>query len=228
MNPHIRNILAAVLFLVATYSQAEENFYDRVSLDASATAPVANDILVGVLFAEAEGASAAAPGEKVNQDIAWALERSKSTSNIKVQTLNYNTQPVYRNQTQTGWRVRQSMRLESGDSIALSELLGELQSRLKVESISYTVSPEARETAENELIAEALAAFNTRAELIARELGRQSYKIVQINVSANRQQVPRSYARGMAMAEASMSAPALEAGEQTLEVSVSGTIEVSN
>jgi predicted secreted protein len=146
---------------------------------------------------------------------------------VKVQTTQYNTSPVYTKNVVTAWRARQAIRLESTDSDAISELIGELQERLSIGSIDYTVSKAARDAIENTLTAEALAQFKQRAELIARELGRKSYRIVQLHVSTQGgQPQPIAYAaRGMVAMEAAV-APAIEAGVQTVTVHVSGTIEI--
>ena len=82
---------------------------------------------------------------------------------------------------------------------------------------------------EEELTAEALAQFSKRAELIAAELGRDGYQLVQIHVNTQGgRPVPVSYAtRGLAAAEAKMASPAIEGGVQSVTVSVNGTVEVN-
>ena len=148
---------------------------------------------------------------------------------MKVQTTQYNTFPVYNKQVITGWRARQGIRIESTESTALSDLIGELQAQLLVASINYDVSKQSRDKVEEELTAEALAQFSKRAELIAAELGRDGYQLVQIHVNTQGgRPVPVSYAtRGLAAAEAKMASPAIEGGVQSVTVSVNGTVEVN-
>ena len=133
--------------------------FDRISFSVSATQEVENDTLVAVMYAHREGQDAAALADAVNKAITDALTRTRQVPAVKVQTLNYRQSPVYRNQIVSGWRVRQSIRLESRDAAVLSELIGELQSTLSIESVSYTVSEEARRAVEDGLIASAMAAF---------------------------------------------------------------------
>ncbi|HEY5790494.1 MAG TPA: SIMPL domain-containing protein [Gammaproteobacteria bacterium] len=200
--------------------------YDRVQLSGSATREVANDTLVAVLFVQREGQAAAPLAAEVNAAIAWGLEQARKADGVKVQTLGYQTNPVYQNNRISGWRVRQALRLESRDSERLSTLLGELQARLALQSVGYEVSPEARRAAEEALVREALAAFRARAELVSGELGAAGYRLVQLDVDGGGPP-PRPYQAMAAMEmRAAAAPPALEAGTQDLSVTVRGTIEL--
>lgn len=199
--------------------------YDRISLSASAEREVENDTLVAELYAEHQAQRQRDVSTVVNGAVAWALKKSKGQAGIKVQTTQYNTSAVYNKQTITGWRARQSIRLESTDAEKLSDLIGELQEKLSIGSIRYAVSKAARDAVEETLTSQAIAQFKRRAELVTRDLGRKSYRLVQLNIHAQGGNPrPVAYAaRGMAMDAA---APAIEAGVQTLGVNISGTIEV--
>ena len=209
---------------------AQENiFYDQVDLSASAEREIENDELVAVVYAQAQSQKQAEAASDVNEAIRWALDVAESARGVTAQTLQYNSFPVYgNNQRITGWQARQSLRLESRDSDRLSELLGELQARVAIESVNYQVSRDAREAADDELIEEALRSFNRRASLVAEELGRSGFRIVRININTGGGRVaPVAFrSRGM-MAEADVAQPALEAGTQTVSVNISGTIEVN-
>ena len=227
--------MPALLAAMMTTSPAlahdtEPLVYDQVDLSANAEQEVANDLLVAVLYTEQEAQRQAEVAERVNLAMAWALERTKPVADVKTQTLQYSTYPVYANSatTITGWRARQALRLEGRDAKAIGELIATLQEKLAVESVGYAVSREARRAAEDTLTAAALAQFEARAQQIAEALGRAGYRLVRINVSSTGNAgVPVAYGRAM-MADAAMkAAPAqLEAGEQTLGVSVSGTIQL--
>jgi predicted secreted protein len=143
--------------------------------------------------------------------------------------MQYSTRPVYANGRRSiiGWIARQSLRLESADQEALSSLLGELQQRVAIQSISYELSRSARTAAEDALIAEALGQFNQRATLIARELGRPGYRIVYINVGTTGGS-PIAFREVRTLGAADLAAPEIEAGVQTLFVSVNGTVELES
>lgn len=198
---------------------------NQVSFSISTREEVPNDLLVAVLYAQEEGQETKSLSDKVNTAIAWAIGQAKKIDNLKVQTLNYRTTPVYHRNQITGWRVRQSIRLESRDATALSQLLGQLQSRLKLESIGYQVSDELRESTQQELLLKALAMFEKRAELITKALRRPDYELVKVDINTghdHRPPVPMM----RAMAAEAMAAPQIEAGTGTVTLTLTGTIEL--
>jgi len=139
----------------------------------------------------------------------------------------YSTHPVHEKGKLRRWRASQDLILESGDVEAVTKLVGTLQSELQLRSIGFSVSPERRRGIEDELVAEVLAAFRARAEIVRRSLGARSYEIVQISINTQGGAPPRPV-RMMAMEMASASqvrAPALEGGSSRIVVHASGTIE---
>jgi predicted secreted protein len=219
--------LAGASWLLTAQAQNEPT-YDQVDLNASASQDVENDLLIAFVFAEVEANDQADAADAVNEAIAWAAGRARRIDGIEVQTTNYNTRPVYANGRRiVGWVARQSLRLESTESQALSELLGELQQRVAVQSINYGLSDAARDAAEEALIAEALAQFKRRAKLIADELGRDGYKIVRLSIGNNGTIFASASRARMAFAEADVAQPEIEAGTQPLSVNVTGTIELA-
>lgn len=228
-------VLPIVLLLCAVGGarahETEPLAYDQVDLSASAEQEVANDLLVAVLYTEQEGQRQADVAERVNTAMSWALDLAKPAAGIKTQTLQYNTYPVYANNSTTisGWRARQSLRLEGRDAKAIGELISTLQEKLAVESVGYAVSRESRLATEDALTTSALAQFDSRAKQIAAALGRPGYRLVRINVSSTGNPgMPIAY-RAQMMADVGMKAAApaqVEAGEQTLGIAVSGTIQL--
>ncbi|MES9887698.1 MAG: SIMPL domain-containing protein [Candidatus Sedimenticola sp. 6PFRAG1] len=146
--------------------------------------------------------------------------------------IDYSTSPIYSKSSSfsgdkiTGRRVRQSLRLESKDTTALSNLLGKLQEVLALSNIHYTVSPEKREEAQQRLIAEAIIKFKRRATLVSGELDTHDYRLVNMNINTSGVSPRHFPVRAMAMEMKSAAPPALEAGTQRVEVRVSGTIEL--
>jgi predicted secreted protein len=222
------SVLFAARFFVATAAahEAEEPLYDRVSLSASAQMEVPNDRLRADLSAQFEGEDAARLAAEVNRAVDWALGQAREEKAVEVKTLDYRTHPLYRQQTLSGWRVRQGIRLTSTDATALSHLVGRLQKRLAVDAVAYELSPEARSEAENQLIQQAIAAFQDRARRISGGFGREQYRLVQVDIQSGGQ-VPQPMFRASVAMEADMAtAPRIEAGSQTVQVTVSGTIEL--
>jgi predicted secreted protein len=232
-RPAIRPAAVAGVLLVlslgwtAALAGEDTPEYDRVSLSASASEQVENDTLVAVLFEQREGEDPAALAGQVNRAIARAVERAKQVEGVDVQTLGYQTSPVYRDQRLSAWRVRQSVRLESRAAARLSALVGELQSDLQVESVSYGVSDERRREAEERLMRGAIQAFSRRAALVAEALGHPDYRLVRMEIDTGGE-TPRPMEMRMfsAARAAPETPPTLEAGTRTLEVSIRGTVEL--
>jgi predicted secreted protein len=201
--------------------------YDRINFQVSAVEEVENDTLVVVMYSERSGQKPSTIADEVNRNIGWAVDLAKKNSAIKVQTLHYRQDPMYTNQSISGWKIRQSIRLESTEAASLSALIGEMQGRLSVASLRYTVSPTRRNKVERRLIAEALNRFKSRGEQIKVELGRTGYRIVNIDVITSGQSPAPVRMRAAAMMEDSaVAAPSIEPGVQSVSVQASGTIEL--
>jgi len=227
IRPLVIALFVAFVAPKAALAHEAPQSYDRINFQVSAVEEVENDTLVVVMYSERSGQKPSAIADEVNRNIDWAVNLAKENSAIKVQTLNYRQDPLYNNQRISGWKIRQSIRLESTEAASLSALIGELQGRLSVASLRYTVSPTRRNQVERRLIAEALNRFKSRGEQIKVELGRTGYRIVNIDVITSGQSAAPIRMRAAAMMEDSaVAAPSLEPGVQTVSVQVSGTIEL--
>jgi predicted secreted protein len=223
----LSNVLPGLVCRVAGPALAQEpvGIYDHVDLSVSAEQTIENDVLVATVFAEVENNDQADAARQVNESIQWAIERARRVDDVELQTEQYHTRPVYANGRRiVGWVARQSLRLESRDAAALSALLGQLQEQVAIGSVDYNLSKEARDAAEEALIAEGLARFNQRATWVASELGRDGFRIVRINIGSSGGGPVPFYRESLAVADAS--APPLEAGVQTVSVSINGTVEL--
>lgn len=221
--------LVALTFAGPASAHAVVAVTDQIELAASAEAQVANDLLVAVLFIEREGQQQAALAQAINETMAWALGEAKSAAEIKVQTLQYTTFPVYAADSQviSGWRARQSLRLEGSDAKAVGELIARLQTRLAIESVDYAVSRVARLAAEESLTSEALARFGRRAQQIASALGRPGYRLVKLKVGGlDAPAMPEMFHPMMARGMAKDAPVQLSAGTQNLAIVVAGTIQL--
>jgi predicted secreted protein len=224
-------LLVATLAISSTALADEDTpTFNRVSLSEAASRQVDNDLMVVELFAQVEGRDATTPAAEVNRLMDWALAVIGSEQRVKAQTLGYQTNAMYKDGRIRGWRVRQSVRLESEDSQALGDLAGELQERLGIQSVDYRIS----ETRQREVVAEltdqALQRFTKRAKDVAGSLGRKGYRLVRIAINDNLHQ-PAPIMRAMRAEAAMDSAPMparFEAGTQRLSVTISGEIELSD
>lgn len=206
---------------------ADEPRYNQVALRAEVSQEVAHDLMQVTLFAEAQHADPAQLSKQISAALNAATERARAVDKVKVSTGNRHAYAVQDKDGQqiTGWRERGEIRLESQDFAALSKLTGELLDSLSMGSMSFAISPAARNRSEDELVRQAVDAFKARAQLATEALGAKSYKLVSLNLDGGGYQpVMRGPMMAMAMKDAS---PEVEAGTSQVSLNANGVIEVA-
>jgi predicted secreted protein len=201
-----------------------------VELSAEASRPAANDMVQATVYAEATGSNPAELARRVNQEVAEGIRVAKARSGISVKSGRQNTMPVYsKDRRIEGWRMSSEFILESRDTAAVSETLGQLQQmRLLVASVNQFPAPETRRKAEDEATRDAIANFRARAAVVADTLGKP-YTIRQLNVmQGGHTPMPVMRAPRMAMDAAAAPPPPLEAGESLITTTISGKVELAD
>lgn len=226
----ITTIVLLLVFSQQSYAEAPNSSlnYNLYRLSASMEQEVNNDIMKVTLLASHQAQQPLAANNVVNRQMASALETLKTTKNIEYKTGNYQTLPIYQNQQVVGWKASQHIELKSADAHQLSDILGQLQKELKISSISFDISQPVRQKVENLLSVDVLNQFKKRASLIQKTMGASRYQVVSLDVNTGTQR-PR-FGRAMMGAEMTMasnsSAPAVEGGKSTINVEVSGQIQL--
>jgi predicted secreted protein len=165
---------------------------------------------------------------RINEGMEWALGIARRQQGMTVRTGGYQTYPVYKDHVLTGWRGEPSLELEGKDIHAMSRLVSQLQDKLQVKSMSFSVSDAKRTEVENRLISRALDAFKARAAIVVDNLRATGYRIVDMTISTTSQRPPAPYpVARMAATMQAESRVAVEAGESDVSVMVSGTVELS-
>lgn len=203
--------------------------YNSVDIQVDVQREVSNDILNATMYAEAGDTSAAQVASTLNRVVNEALKIAGEAKAVRTRSGNNQTWPIYdRNQKMTGWRGRAELRLESRDFQAAAALIGKLQSTMQLGSMSFGISPDARKSAENELITEAIAAFRARADIVRQAMAGKSYKLRRVAINTGGIVPPRPFmARAMASAQsAEVVTPQFEGGISQVTVTASGTIEI--
>ena len=220
--------LALTLLPAATASAADDTpRYNQIHFQVERSRPVDNDRMHAVLSITAEDDNAARLADHINRTMDWALKTAKTKTRIEARSGGYRTHPVYDKDKIRRWRATQELLLEGSDFAELGGLIGQLQERLQVNAINFSVSPTRRAAIEDELIAQALDAFKQRAELVRKQLAAKGWRLVNLAINAGGGQ-PVPMMRGMAMEAmaSSVAPPAVEAGTSILSVSVDGAIEL--
>jgi predicted secreted protein len=219
----------ALIFAVAGPATAADDTprYNQIHFQVERNRPVDNDRMHAVLSFTAEDDNAARLADQINRTMDGALKTAKARPKIEVRTGSYRTWPVYDKNKIRRWRATQELLLEGSDFAELGNLIGQLQERLQVNAINFSVSPARRAAVEDELIAQALDAFKQRAELVRKQFAAKGYRLVNVSINTGDAQ-PVPLMRGMAMEamDKSVAPPALEAGTSILSVNVGGMIEL--
>ena len=221
-------VLSSAIPTLAVARDAEPR--NRASFRVEAVREVENDWVTARLSVVAEGKQASAVADEVNTVMAQALERAKRATGVERRSGGYVTQPVYEEGRIVRWRATQDLRLESSDVEALSALIGDLQGgSVLLSGIQFSVRRETRQALEDELIAEALAAFRARADRIAAGLGEQEWSLIDVSVGTTATAPYRVQMESHNMrlrSSKAMAAPALEAGSSEIRIQASGTVEL--
>jgi len=230
MRGHKLHILvAAWLLLLPTGAMADKDpVSDQVSFEVEVDHEVDNDRVLALLTVDAEDRDPAELADTVNRAMAWAVEQARADAAVSTRTGSYQTYPVYDDRRIVRWRARQELYLESAEVERLSRLTGQLQERLQVQSLRFSVSDDRRREVEEGLVTQALEAYQKRAQLIARALGAKGYQLVSVAVQTGERDYPhplRVEAAAMA-SRASVSPPAMESGTSRVAVQVSGSIRL--
>lgn len=222
-------LYSASIVFSATASAETAVAEDQVSFQVEVGRDVGNDRMLAILNATAEEKKPADLADRINSTMAWALDQARANKQVTLRSGSYQTYPVYgENRKIVRWRGRQELQLESQDVDQLSQLVGTLQSQLQMQSLQFSVSHNRRQQVENELIEQALEAYQARAEIVRKSLGAKTYKLLDINIhSAGRSPVIPMRAEAVStMSRSSVSKPALEQGTSRVDVQVSGKIRL--
>jgi len=223
-----RALLLFCMTVITSIGLADDELhYNQVRLQSRQTESVSNDTMHVTLQTYAEMQDPAKLATRINQEMEWALAQAKQLKGIKLRTGSYQTWPVTRKEVTTGWRGQQDLILESRDTQALSRLTGQLQDKLQIKSMSFSVSDEKRVSVENRLIDLALNSFKERARIVGDNLKADGYRIVEINVGTSTARPPMMHqARVASMSMEANDAVAVEGGESDIRITVNGTIEL--
>ena len=160
--------------------------------------------------------------------MAWALDVAKREKRVKVRSGGYSTSPVYDKNRIRRWRASQQLWIESADFEAVTQLLGELQSRLQLQSLDFSVSPQERRKVEDALIEEALGRLRG-----PRRSGAQKTRRFRLRDRADRHRhagrtgaAPTHAAQPRRWPNPSVAPPAVEGGTSRVGVHINATIEL--
>ena len=203
-----------------------------VNIAASGFLEVPQDWLSMNLNTTREGSDAATVQNQLKQalDAALAVARaSAKPQQLEVRTGQFSLYPRYDNKGKiNGWQGTTELVLEGRDFALISTTAGKIQT-LTMSGTSFSLSRDARRKLESDVQAMAIERFKSRADEVSKGFGFTGYSLREVSVSSADQEVRPFQPRAMAMeAKAAMSDAAVpvEAGKSTVNVTVSGSIQL--
>lgn len=209
-----------------------------INFSATEKRTMPQDLLIASLRIEVEDKNnPATVQKKINEAMTKALELAKKESAFKISTGSYSVykydQPIVVNQksgeskSEPVWKGSQTIDIESKDATKLLDTVGKIQDMgFAMNNLAYTLSPEVVDKVRDELMVEALKKLTSKAEVVAKTLGKTKVDLVDVNVDIGGPVMPM-YKTMMARAEMGMDAaapmapPVAEAGEQDVSLTVS-------
>lgn len=222
-------IFMALLPLFAVAAPASPSGGTLVNLQAQSTREVPNDLMHAVMSSERQDKDAARAADLVNKTLGDARNLATKYPTVSIESGGYHSYPVHERDGRSiiGWRVRAELRLKGRDFGQLTTLVGALQSQMQFNGLEFTVSPETRRVAENELVAEAVGAFRQRAAIAQAALQADGYTIKELNLNTQEEgSPPRPMMKMASQARQDMevSAPMAEPGTSRVTVQATGSI----
>jgi predicted secreted protein len=201
-----------------------------VSLSASASQDINQDLLVVTLNVMREGTQASEVQGQLKQVLEAALAEARKSAQataMEVRTGAFSMYPRYNNQGKVnGWQGNAQLVLEGTDMARIAQVAGKLTS-MNVTGVDYGLSRATREASESALLAQAVARYRAKAQDVAKAFGMGSFTLGEVSVQSGE---PGFENRPMPMLKA-MRADAAEAaplpvapGKGTVSVTVSGSV----
>jgi predicted secreted protein len=220
-------LCATVLPLAATAADAPSGV---LNLSASASVEVTQDLLAVVMATTREGADAAGVQSALKAALDAALaeaRRAARPGQLEVRTGNFSLYPRHGERGGiTGWQGSTELVVEGRDFDAIAQLSGRIKT-LSIARVGHALSREAREKAEGDVAAQAIARYRAKAADYAKQFGYASVVMREVHVSASEPgfaPVPMM-ARAKSMQAADEALP-VEAGKATVTVTVNGAVQM--
>ena len=218
-------LILLALNVQASTDNSGEQQSQEISFRVESSMLVDNDEMKAQLAVEDEGKDPSALAREVNKIMADALKMLKREPSIKAETGTYSTYPIHNKNRIVSWRVSQQLRLHSTDFEAMNKIIGKLQETLNVKSITFGISKDTQENAEEKLTQSVIEKFRKRAELISTSLKATGYKIKRLDINSQPGHSPRPLMRTMTM-EADIAPVATAGGESNVSVHLNAVIVI--
>ena len=200
-------------------------------LTASGSVEVQQDLLSISMSTTRDGADASAVQTQLKQALDTALTQAKQAAlpgQLEVRTGNFSLYPRYGKDGKiNGWQGSTELVLEGKDFARITTTAGKIQT-MTLGNVSFALSREQRAKVEGDAQTQAIERFKSKALEISKGFGFTGYTLREVTITANDQgYIPRPRMMAMAAkADMTESAVPVEAGKSTVQVNVSGSVQM--
>jgi predicted secreted protein len=208
-----------------------------LNLTTSASVEVHKDVLAVTFSSTREGSDAQAVQSALKQALDAALAEARKIAKpgqVEVQTGNFALYPRYGNPGPrggqpaiTGWQGSAELQVQGRDAAAIAQLTGRVTT-MTIARVGYTLSKQAREKVEADVVAKAIAEWRAKAQQMSQQFGYGGYTVREVNVATNEPgggPVPMVAMRAkVAMADEALPT---EAGKDEVTATVSGSAQMT-
>lgn len=206
---------------------------DALNLSATASQEVTRDTLAVVFSTTRDGSDAATVQRQLKQALDAALAEARKVATpgeVEVQTGNFALYPRYAAKGGiNGWQGSAELLVQGKDTATIAQLTGRINT-LSIARVGYSLSREAREKVEAEVVSQAISRYKARAADYARQFGFSGYQIGEVSVNTSEGGGPMPMAAPMMRMKAAAvmdEALPVEAGKETVSVNVNGVVLMS-
>lgn len=231
----VSSLALACVFAVSTGTALSQNvppgnLQNVAQISASGTVEVQQDWLSLSLTTARDGVDASVVENQLKQalDEALAIARvSALPGQMDVRTGSFGLYPRYGKEGKiSGWQGSTELILEGRDFSHITSTAGKIQS-LTLGSVNFGLSREQRSKVQSEAQALAIERFKAKALEVSRAFGFSGYALREVAVNSNdMDNLPRPRVMSMAKAETSAATVPVEAGKSTVQVTVSGAVQM--
>ena len=203
-----------------------------VSLQATATVEVPQDWLTVVLSTTREGPEAERVQAQLKQALDAVLASARPAARpgeLEVRTGNFSLRPRYTPKGGTnGWTGQAELVVEGRDMAAIGQLAGRIDT-LSIARVQLSLSREARERVEADVMAQAVGRFRTQADQAAKLFGFTGWLLREVNLGTQGEMRRAPIAMRMQAADGMVASAPLpvEAGNAEVSATASGSVQLT-
>lgn len=205
--------------------------YNLINFSANATQKVENDEINATMSKTIQHKSSTEVAKRITETLNQATTIAKKYPSVKVSTGSQSTYPEYdKNQKISGWTGTASLYLQSSDTLAVSQLIADLQSFMQLNGLDFSVSEAKQKAITQSLMIDASKAFQQQAQALLPAWNATGYQLVSLDFNQGggyNNYSSRKYAMAMPqVVDASVASQNFEVGETSITVTANGVIQL--